>query len=687
MYKLNLNKKIVFLALALIAVGGNAQNKQFKDQRTPAGRTWTADNGNGTFTNPLFYEDFCDPDIIRVGEDFYMTGTTMHVMPGLPVMHSKDLVNWELISYAFDRLDLGPEFRLEEGKNVYSYGIWAPCIRYHDGTFYILADIPRHGTLLYTATDPKGPWKCEKMNGAFHDMSVLFDDDGKRYIMWGAGAMRIAQLTENMLDTIPGTGRILHETLGYQDEGAHFYKINGKYYFTAVQWKKNPLRMACGRADSPYGPYEMNAAITAAETFGLAKGNRLINPRQSPPFRPVAPHTKDDGNVAIAQGGLVQTATGEWWAFAHNDYNSVGRPTSLVPVTWQEGWPYIGLPGNLKRAPRTWVKPNTGYKTKPYAPYNRCDNFDSDKLNLIWQWNHLPADDKWSLTERPGYLRLHSLPAKDYWWARNTITQKGVGPESEPTVELDASGLQPGDVAGLALLTAPYSWIGLVCNENGLSLEQYYELTDETVRIPFKDKKVWLRAHCNYLTEKATFSYSTDGKNFQPFGAEATLFFQIKTFQGVRYSLFNYNTSGSNGGYADFDNFIVNQPHPNGLMRPIPYKKTIVLTNRADGKQLSIANEKRFSVIDRKQGRVALRTNQGFVSVDPETGKVSISKRKPEQNETFQWIENPYGDLVLLSLATHRYLHIETDGSIHANCIGPKPDREDGTCLMWEVAK
>ena len=689
MFKLFFSKKALLFALILMpSLQGKAQKEQTGSIRNSTGHTWTADNGNGTFTNPLFYEDFCDPDIIRVGDDFYMTGTTMHAMPGLPVLHSKDLVNWKLASYAFDKLDLGPEFRLEDEKGIYSQGIWAPCIRHHKGKFYILADVNRQKTQLFISESPAGPWEHTEMNGSFHDPSVLFDDDGKIYMVWGARALRMAQLAENMKDTIPGTGRVLFDTKQRMDEGAHFYKINGKYYITSIWWKTNPLRMVCARADKPEGPYEVNPAITAGETFGLAKGHRLRNPRQSPPFKVIQPHTNDDGNVSIAQGGLIETSTGEWWGFAHNDYNSIGRPTSLAPITWKDGWPYFGLAGNLKRAPRTWVKPNTKYKEKqPFSPYQRDDDFDGSKLSNIWQWNHVPVDSKWSLSERPGYLRLNSLPAKSFWLARNTLTQRGVGPVSQPTVELDANGMKTGDVAGLALLTAPYSWVGLVCGKNGLSLEQYYELTDDTVRISFTGKKVWLRAHCDYLTEKAQFSYSTDGKSFSPLGKEITMFFQVKTFQGVRYALFNYNSTGCDGGYADFDNFTVYQPHPHGLMRPIPYKKTITLTNRADKKLLSINNTTKFKVIDRKLGRAALQLPQGFISVNPEDGKISVKRGRPEQNETFQWIETPYGDLVLLSLATNRYLHISTNGEITANCVGPKPDRRDGTCLTWQITK
>ena len=150
-----------------------------------AAQTWIAENGNGTFTNPLFFDEFSDPDLIRVGADFYLTGTTMHSMPGLPVLHSRDLVNWTFLSYAIDKLDLGPSFRLEGGRNEYGRGIWAPCFRYHKGTFYIFSNVNGQTTQLFRATNPKGPWTRTPMKRSMHDLSVLFDDDGNTYVVWG----------------------------------------------------------------------------------------------------------------------------------------------------------------------------------------------------------------------------------------------------------------------------------------------------------------------------------------------------------------------------------------------------------------------------------------------------------------------------------------------------------------------
>jgi len=646
--------------------------------------TWHADNGNGTFTNPLFYDEFSDPDLIRVGDDFYLTGTTMHAMPGLPILHSKDLVNWELLGYACEKLDLGPEFRLENGKEIYGQGIWAPSFRYHNGTFYIFSNVNHHKTQLFTATNPAGPWTHTELNRSFHDLSVLFDDDGKVYVVWGYQDIHFAQLTDDLKDVVPGTERTIIPKSAGMGEGSHFYKINGKYYITSA-WFAGRMRMPCARADKPEGPYEVNQAISTDESFGLAEGFRLRNDRKGPPFEVVPPNTRDGGRMSLHQGGLVQTPTGEWWGFSMMDYNSVGRLTCLSPVTWTNGWPYFGLPGNLTRTPRTWVKPNTGHASKPSAPYQRNDDFSAPKLANVWQWNHVPDDSKWSLTERKGFLRLHSMPAKDFWWAHNTLTQRAIGPESTPTVELEVGGMKPGDVAGLALLNFPYAWIGVRCETNGLTIEQFDQLTGKTNSVPLATKHVSLRAQCDFLTEKATFSYSTDGKKFASLGGEFTMIFQGKTFQGIRYSLFHFNDRGGAGGYADFDRFTVDESHPNGLMRPVPYGKTIMLTNLADNSALTVDGVMQFKVVDRGLGRVALQSPQGFLSVDSTDAKIKLKKSKPAGSETFQWIETSYGDLILLSLATDCYIHVAPNGAIYANHPGPKPDRKDGSCFSWQI--
>ncbi|HEY5810763.1 MAG TPA: glycoside hydrolase 43 family protein [Povalibacter sp.] len=659
----------------------------------PAGSqptTWTPDNGNGTFTNPLFYDEFSDPDLIRVGDEFYLTGTTMHSMPGLAILRSRDLVNWEFVAYAMDKLDLGPAFRLEEGRNIYGQGIWAPSFRYHNGTFYIFSNVNGQTTQLFTATNPAGPWTRTPMRRSLHDLSVLFDDDGKVYAIWGYQGIHMAELNQELTDIIPGTERVIIPQDAGMGEGVHFYKINGKYFITSA-WYDKRMRMPAARADRPEGPYEVNQAISIDEDFGLAQGNRLGDMKgTTPPYdiRPGDPHRT--GTLSLHQGGLVQTPAGEWWGFSMIDYNSVGRLTALSPITWQDGWPYFGLPGNLTRTPRTWVKPKTAEQQSIKVPYVRDDEFTGPTLNPLWQWNHVPLNESWSLSERKGYLRLHALPAKSLWDARNTLTQRSIGPRSAPTIVLDASGMIDGDTAGLALLNRPYAWIGVERAGGKLSVTQFDEQSGRATREPVTSARLWLRAECDFLTEKAQFWYSTDGKRFAKLGEPFTMVFQLTTFQGVRYALFNYNAAGTRGGVADFDSMQVHQPSPQGLMRPIPYGERIRFTSLGASRGLATSNDKlvaakptAFEVIDMQLGRVALKSGDSFISVAAGSG-TSLKRGAPGIAESFQWIETPTGELALMSLQTNRFLRIDPQTSaITAYSQSPLPDGSDGVRFVW----
>ena len=650
--------------------------------------TWIADNGNGTYSNPLFYDEFSDPDLIRVGDDYYLTGTTMHAMPGLPVLHSRDLVNWELMSYALDKLDLGPKYRLEGGE-IYGKGIWAPSFRYHAGTFHIFTNVNGQTTQHFTATNPRGPWTRTPMKRSFHDLSVLFDDDGKTYVVWGYQEMHFAQLDSALTDIVPGTERVLFAKNAGMGEGSHFYKIDGKYYITSA-WFAGRMRLAAARADRPEGPYEVNKEISADETFGLREGHRLRGNGNIPQIVVTPGNPTGRGHMSMHQGGIVRTQTGEWWGFSMMDANSIGRLTALSPVTWKDGWPYFGLPGNPERTPRIWVKPNTGNKSSVHAPYVRNDAFNGPELANVWQWNHVPDDTHWSLTERKGYLQLHSLPSPDFWMARNTLTQRAVGPQSSATTVLDAGGMQENDVAGLALLNRPYAWVGVRRSASGLSLEQYDQTDDSTVAIPLRTSRVWLRVGADFLTENARFSYSTDGTKWTPFGRPFTMAFQLKTFQGVRFSLFHYNTGGMPGGVADFDLMRIDEPHPRGLMHPIPVGRTIALTAAGRDTRFVLEGRERFTVVDRGLGRVALRSGMKYLSVaatSDSTSTVSLRAGAPGDGETFQWMETMYGDLTLMSLSTHRYLRLEPDGRISGDSRGPEPDPNDGTALRWRIVQ
>ena len=656
----------------------------------PPPTTWTADDGNGTYTNPLFYEEFSDPDLIRVGTDYYLTGTTMHSMPGLPVLHSKDLVNWEFLSYALDKLDLGPEYRLGGGKNIYGQGIWAPSFRYHNGTFYIFSNVNHQTTQVFRAADPAGPWTHTQMKRAFHDLSVLFDDDGKVYVVWGYRNIHIAQLNDDLTDMVPGTEHELFPPDSLMGEGSHFYKVNGKYLIISA-WYDGHMRMATARADHPEGPYEVLPAISLDEDFGLTEGYRLAN--KTPPFQITPPNTAPNGRVSLHQGGIVDTPSGEWWGFSMMDYNSLGRLTALSPVTWKDGWPYFGLPGNLTRTPRTWVKPNTGATDTPHAPYARNDDFSGDKLKPIWQWSHVPDNEEWSLNERPGFLRLHTLPATSLWDARNSLTQRAVGPYSTPTTALDVSGMRVGDVAGFAVFSMPYGWIGVERNADGSSVVQFDQQTGKSIRVKLKGTRVWLRADCDFLKEKYRFDYSTNGKTFARLGGQFTSVFQLTTFQGVRYALFAYNTGGAKGGYADFDSITVREPKPHGLMRPVPYGRFVRLVSFGTKSGLMAARgTARFGrptplkVVDMELGRAALLHGRAFLSVRAD-GTTAFRKIAPGEAESFQWMETPAGELALMSLRSNRYLRVNrTDGSVTADSPGPQSDGKDGVRFRWELA-
>jgi xylan 1,4-beta-xylosidase len=654
--------------------------------------TWTPDNGNGTFTNPVFYDEFSDPDLIRVGEWLYMTGTTMHAMPGLPLLRSKDLVNWEFLGYAMDKLDYGPAYRLEDGKNIYGRGIWAPSLRYRDGTFYIFSNVNGRATQIFSATDPRGPWTHREMKRGLHDLSVLFDDDGKAYVVWDHQQMRIAQLTDDLTDIVPGTEKIVFSKTAGMGEGAHFYKIDGRYYILSANYAGG-FRMPAARADHVYGPYEVNQAISKDEDFGMAAGYRLRDARDPTTLTPPDP-SKRNAN-SLHQGGIVLTPAGEWWGFSMMDFNSVGRLLSLAPVTWKDGWPWFGLPGNLGRNPRTWVKPKTAEPQPVQVPFARSDDFSGTALQPVWQWNHAPVDGKWSLAERPGFLRLHALPAPSFWEARNSLTQRAIGPLSSPTVSLDVAGLAVGDVAGLGLLNFPYATLGVERDAAGLALALYDQGRERTVRVPLPagGTRVWLRADCDFLTEQARFSWSMDGRVFTPIGDAYTMVFQLTTFQGVRYALFNYHRGGGDGGHADFDSVDVRQPYPQGLMRPIPYGKRVLLAGwkgRAgigeEGGRLVGTKPSPFTVVDMGLGRVALRAGDRWLTVGADGG-IALRAGGPDTARTFQWTETPTGELVLMSLATNRYLRIDpATGSLRADSPGPLPDGSDGVRFAWTVA-
>ena len=682
-------------------------------------QSWTADNGNGTYTNPLFYDEFSDPDILRVGDDYYLAGTTMHTVPGLVILHSKDLVNWENISYCFDSFDFDDDaFSLKNHKEIYGQGVWAPAIRYANGQFYVFTNINGKGLQCYTSKDIHGPWKHHNMQGRIYDLSVLFDDDGKIYAIHGYGEVKCTELKSDMSGPIEETERTIIPEGNAVGEGHHMYKIGGMYYLISTDYRPNG-RTLCSRSKSIWGPYE-TITITADETFGYHAAS-LTQVPQGEQYRIGHDGTKfgipevDKDATActnIHQGGIVEDQSGQWWALLMMDFHSIGRTVTLAPITWKDGWPMLGLEGNLGRAPRTWLKPNINASVQPHAPYERSENFNGKTLGRVWQWNHNPDDSKWKL--KNGRLRLQSMPAEQLMWARNTLTQRVIGPVSVATVDLYTKGMKDGDVAGLGNINVPCSWIGIVKDGQQTILRCFEQATNDTIDTSVTTDKLWLRIVGNYDHDSAHYEYSLDGEHYQQIGREMPLSYQLISFQGSRHALFAFNYKGKNGGYAEFDNFSVEEPQADRSGN-IPYGKTLASPSAADRwfRIINLATEKpmialphgliydtdasdhsvqtRFRLIDKGQGQVILQCGDGryvFCSGYGIAGDVRLTTDESKA-EVFLWQDYLNHEFMLMSMRTHRYIgKSPTTGSPYSmDFPGADPARRNGAVFRWEESK
>ena len=704
------------LALCAGSISASAQNgqvsaqKKLVTQQQPGRMTWSADNGNGTYTNPLFYDEFSDPDIIRVGEDYYLAGTTMHSVPGLVVLHSKDLVNWEFSSYCFDRFDDSDDFNLRNGKEAYGQGIWAPAIRYHKGKFYIFSNINGHGLQVFISDSAKGPWKHHQIKGDIYDLSVLFDDDGKIYAIHKYGNVTVTELKPDLSGPVEGSSKVVIPEGNAMGEGHHIYKINGMYYILSADY--SPMgRMQCARSKSIWGPYE-TCVISERESFGYSAAWTVNNvglgrpvPEDGFKFKNNKPSDETLICSTIHQGGIVQAPDGKWWGVSMQDFNAVGRTTCLSPVTWVDGWPYFGLEKNLGRSPRTWFKPNNVVKT-PVATYDRCDDFSGKTFKPIWQWNHNPNDKMWSLNkERKGWLRLHSMPAKQLLWAKNSLTQRAIGPVSYTSVKLDASKLKAGDEAGLGAINMPYASLGVVKTDKGLALRCYDQNTNKEVVLPLDKKVVWLRLWGDYDKSQLQYSYSLDGKNWENIGEQMISPYQLKTFQGVRVALYAFNKKNVNGGVADFDNFKVEEPMADRTAN-LPIGKTVRFFNLADGSLMdatrhglmhssgnrkNMSNGVKFVVEDRGLGKIALKTADGryvYIAGAGLSGDVRLTSDASKAEE-FVWQDMLYNHCMLLSLKMQRYVGKHTaDGSPYsADFQGADAGMKNGCVFAWEIVE
>ena len=416
----------------------------------------------GTYRNPVIYADVPDMSVTRAGEYYYMISTTMHLMPGGPVMRSKDLVNWETVSYVFDKLTDNSKYDLIGG-TVYGRGQWASSIRYHNGKFYVLFspnDVP-YRSYIFTAEDPAGKWELLSRTQHFHDASLFFDDDGKVYLFYGTGQLR--QLKSDFSDVESGgiDMKIFERDADEQGllEGSQAFKHNGKYYLLMISmdWSipGRLRREVCYRADKITGPYEKKVIL----------------------------ETEFQGYGGVGQGCIVDSPDGNWYGFIFQDRGGIGRVPTLMPCHWVDGWPVLGDAEG--RVPDSMVMKTFPDECK--GSIMGSDDFSNTRLSLNWQWNHNPLDDCWSLTERSGFLRLKTGRVVDnLFLAPNTLTQRMSAPKCSGMVAMDVSKMKDGDVAGFTAFNG-LSGVLAVVKENG---KKHLVMSVQSVSLSDKEKKV-----------------------------------------------------------------------------------------------------------------------------------------------------------------------------------------------------
>ena len=495
--------------------------------------------------NPLIWSDIPDLDIIRVADTYYMTSTTMYFTPGCPIMKSKDLVNWETIGYVYDILDDNDHMTLQNGKHDYGRGSWASCIRYHNGTFYVIFSAINTGkTYIFKTTDIEaGQWEKHCLDSVYHDMSLLFDDDGRVYMVYGAGTIKVVELTADATKIKPGgLDKVIIQNADISGgnslaEGAHIYKKDGLYYITMIVWPHTGTRrriQVCYRADAIDGIYEGRVVLDDDMGFN---------------------------NAGVAQGGVVDTPNGDWYALLFQDHGAVGRIPILVPVKWKDGWPVFGVDGKI---PAEMPLPA---KIDETACIATSDEFDKNALPLQWQWNHNPDNAHWSLTARPGWLRLVTGSiSRCLSDARNTLTQRTFGPVCTGSVLVDISNMKNGDFAGLAALQDQYGYVGVkmadgkkcVIMATAPDVPEYKtgipEIEAECV--PLDADKLYLKVHFDFTDaiDEAYFYYSLCGNDWVKIGHKLKMSYRLTHFTGYRFALFNFATEAT-GGHVDFDWF------------------------------------------------------------------------------------------------------------------------------------
>ena len=483
--------------------------------------------------NPLTGMDYPDPDVIRVGDTYYMISTTMHFFPGAGILRSHDLIHWEICSYIYESLEHTPGETLEGEQTIYGHGMWAASLRYHAGRFYavfIAHEWPE--TFLFTAESIEGPWTKQYIRGIYHDPSLLFDDDGRVYIVYGNRNIRLTELKQDLSGPKEGgLDRIIvrdapGEFLGY--EGSHLYKINGHYVLFLIHSRQREW-------------FRTEACFVTDDLEGVWAGGDVLY------------EDLDGLNSGVAQGGVVDTPDGRWFAVLFQDRGAVGRVPVLVPVSWNKfGYPVFGKVANALSNACT----RPGWTAQPlYAD----DDFTGPRLKNVWQFNHEPRSGCWEAGNGAYVIRTDKI-SRTVEFARNTLTQRTVLPGCMAEVTANAENTLPGDTAGLCLLIGSYGLIGLAREKEGCALvmkarNPREKEEREYARIPWSKSEARLRAVVRFAGHegRVCFEYA-DGLSWKQLGPEHTMSFALDHFTGCRFGLFLY-AAEETGGEASFSRF------------------------------------------------------------------------------------------------------------------------------------
>ena len=507
----------------------------------PAGAQPVLEPGEHLATNPVIWADVPDPSTIRVGDTYYMSSTTMHMSPGVPIMKSTNLVDWELVGYVYDELANADPLFMRFGLNAYGRGTWASSLRYHDGTYYLATFSYTTGeSYIFTTDDIEdGPWHKESLGDLYHDQSLFFDDDGRVYLVYGGGGdFRILELTEDAQAVKrDGVDRVLVENVGapagddlaLHGEGAQLFQVDGTYYLFLIAWPRGGMRtVVVQKAERLSGPWEGRVVL------------------------------QDDG---IAQGGIVDTPEGDWYALMFGDRGAVGRIPYLIPMTWEDGWPVLGIDGEV---PDTLDVPVDDRDISGVDGIVTSDEFEraprEPDLPLAWQWNHHPDDEHWALLQNPGRLRLTTGRVDaELVDARNTLTQRTFGPTSSATTAIEVSGMKDGDYAGLTAFAAKYGFVGVKMEDGEKRIVMVRVQADSLAEVEgprLAGDRAFLRIDADFRdqADDAFFSYRLDGDAWTQIGEPLQMEYTLEHFMGYRFGLFNFATQQA-GGYVDFDFF------------------------------------------------------------------------------------------------------------------------------------